>query len=231
MAVVFDIPGTDNATATGSASATTLTTPAGTISSSANRAGLLGLSFQSNTPSSITGNIGGAGFPATLITGTDSGTTTSGRTLQFGVTAPPSGSQTATMSWTTAVGCTLAFVTATGVDQTTPFNNGTFATGSGNPSLAITSTNGALTVDTTCAIGGTLSSPNQTEKWNDSASNFGAGSIGPGTGTTTHTWVLSGSSNWPQSGCNFNQAVVSAPDPIGSANITSSAGRFIGWTT
>jgi len=121
----------------------------------------------------------------------------------------------------------IAFATASGVDQSTPFNNGAFTFGSGAPSLSITSASGDLTFDTVgqnSFVG--FSSPTQTEKWRDSG--YGGGSMGPGTGTTVHAWADPGVV-WVQSGCNFVQAAVMS-DSIGSHNPTSSPGRFIGWT-
>lgn len=213
------------------APAMTITTGAFTVGSGANRAAALcleGASF-AGTPSSFTGSLGGTA--GAVVANTDSGLVSSSESLIFGVTAPPAGSQTATMSWTTnnANTATLGVHTATGVDQTTPINNGGTANGTtGNPSLAITSTNGDLTFDTAGAFTTSFSAGSQTVKWNDSSVGAGAGSIGPGTGTTTHGWT-SGGGNWIQSGANFKQ-VASLPDSISPANITSSAGRFIGWT-
>jgi hypothetical protein len=110
------------------------------------------------------------------------------------------------MSWTTSsFAVVLGVMTATGVDQATPVNNGTFASGSSTTaSVAITSTNGDLTLDTVAAFY-PLSAPTQTSRWNDnSGSNMtGAGSTGPGTGTATHTWTLSSSFDWASSGANF----------------------------
>lgn len=210
----------------------TLTTPAFTITSNANRAGLLGLSVNPNTPTSITGSMGGVS--GTLITGTDTGSAiTNLRSMQFQVIAPPSGSQTATMSWTTAVSAVLGAVATSGVDQTTPFNNGTFSTASttGPSSVTITSTNGDLTCDTSGDDGASVpSSPSQTQLWVSGTNNNAMGSRGPGTGTSTHSWTLSvDTAGWTASGSNFKQ-VASVPDSIGPANIVSSVGRYIGWT-
>lgn len=213
----------------------TVTTSPFTITSNSNRAGILGLSVGNTGISAITGSIGGVS--GTAIAGTDSTTTQTNRALQFGVTAPPSGSQTATMSWTGSSNAQLGVVTTSGVDQSASFNNGTFnsASAAGPTSVAITSTNGDLTVDTIISNDGavTPSAPTQTSQW---ALSFGfsqaaAGSSGPGTGTTTHQWTVGGAtSQWVASGANFNQ-LAAVPDSIGSANLTSSAGRFIGWTT
>lgn len=195
---------------TSGSSVTSITTPAFVTTSNANRAGLLGLSVDAATISAITGSIGGVSGSA--ITGTDSSSiATTVRTLQFGVTAPPSGSQTATMSWTTLSSCVFGAVTTSGVDQTTPFNNGTVTTASnfGPSSVAITSANGDLTCDTIAEDSGLSapSAPTQTSLWTINGAVDGAGSRGPGTGNTTHQWTLSPATTvWTASGANFKQA-------------------------
>src|SRR5437899_1873626 len=85
---------------------TSLITNAFTITSSANRAGILGLAMGSTFGSVFTGSIGGVTGAA--IAGTD--ISASRRVLMFGVTAPPSGSQTARMDWTTGVTAVLGVV-------------------------------------------------------------------------------------------------------------------------
>lgn len=216
----------------GSSSPTTLTTPSVDISTNPNRAGFMGLEFAgglASTPTSITGSIGGVS--AVLVPNTDSGSTLSNaRSLILGVTAPPTGSQTGTASWTNAPSfATLGISVTTGVDQTTPFNNGTFAANQVGPaSVQITSANGDLTHDS-AANNASFTSTNQTQRWNDT-SNAGGGASGPGTGTVTHTWSGAGAVDQTISGANFVQ-VAAVPDSIGSANITSSIGRYIGWTT
>jgi hypothetical protein len=227
MAVAFD-----NTTFVSfvSTPSTSITTGAFPIGSGANMAAGLGLVVTENTLTSPTGSVGGVN--GSVVPNSDSGTTVFGRSLMLSVAAPPSGSQTATMSWTGNINnATLGVVTASGVDQTTPMNNGNFSTGTTiGTSLTITSTNGDLTLDTAGTLSQQFTGGNQTAKWNDTVAAYGAGSIGPepGTGTTTHTWTQTLAGTWTQSGANFKQA---ATEAIGSANITSSAGRFIGWTT
>lgn len=209
---------------------TSLTTPALTITSNANRAGIIDIMRTVNDVTSLVASLGGVS--GSTITGTDTGTSLSYRTLQMQVIAPPSGSQTATASWTTSCNAVLNAKTAYGVDQTTPFNNGTFAfhASNGLPTLSITSTNGDLT-DSLEMDGG--SAGGNTTNQNFDYSQFIAtgntcsvgGDHGPGTGTATHTWTIGGTA-WLMSGSNFNQAAAG----IGAANLTSSAGRFIGWT-
>jgi hypothetical protein len=154
-----------------------------------------------------------------LIAGTDSTTARTPRSQQFQVTAPPSGSQTGTMSWTGATDCVLGATTTSGVDQTTPFNNGTFASGTATPSsVAITSTNGDLTHDTMSDDSGSApTSPTQTSLWARGVVGgvSGAGSRGPGTGTTTHQWTMSGQTAWTASGANWNQAAGAVSTKLG----------------
>lgn len=207
---------------------TSLTTPAMTIAAGPNLAGVLGIGWGGNNPTSITGSIGGVSSAA--IAGTDTGTSLGYRSLMRSVIAPPSGSQTATMSWTNAVNACMGAIVTSGVDQTTPVNNGTFSfsASSGAPSLAITSTGGDLTVDVQVnSAGNNADTTDQTLQWtktNFVANQSGGGGTGPGTGSTTHTWTIA-AAGWLQSGCNFKAAA----DTIGPANLTSSAGRYIGW--
>jgi hypothetical protein len=193
---------------------TTLTTPAFTVTANANRAGLLGLGQDTNTATGFTGSIGGVAGAAIALA--DSTTLAiASRTLMFGVTAPPSGSQTGTMSWVTASDAILGAMTTSGVDQTTPFNNGISATAVPGPTtITITSTNGDLTTDAVGADGAAFSAPTQTSVWaNTTAAPLaGAGSRGPGTGTTTHQWTVgTGASAWVAVGVNWRQFVGGAP--------------------
>jgi hypothetical protein len=230
--MAVSIPDISVGTAVNGAAVISLSTTAlsPNITTNSNRAGLIGVGFQANNQTGITGSIGGVS--GSIVSGTDTGTSLGYRTLMMQVIAPPSGSQTATVSWTNACGCMIGAIVTSGVDQTTPFNNGTFAfhATNGIPSLQITSNNGDLTND--IQLNGASShtdTTNQTSQWTQSVSTLtGGGGTGPGTGTTTHTWTIIGTA-WLQSGANFNQALL--PDAISSANITSSAGRFIGWTT
>jgi len=207
----------DNTAFISSSSASTLTTPSFTIAGT-NRAAFLGLSVGSGA-TSITGACGGVSGAA--ISGADSGAAQSIRSVGFGVTAPASGSQTGTMSWTLAAGfCVLGVVTAQGVDQTTPLNGGATSNGaSGNPSRSIASAAGDLTVETTGVATGTLSSPTQTQRWNDTVSNVGAGSTGPGTANPTHGWTSTGG-EWSMAGANF----VAAAEPGANAPTERSRG-------
>lgn len=192
----------------GGIAVTSLTTPSFTITSNTNRAGWIHVFLGNNAQAITSSSIGGTA--CSIITGTDSGAALAYRNMISGVAAPPSGSQTATASWNIASNSTIGAVATSGVDQTTPFNNGTFSSGlTGSPSLAITSTSGDLTTDVQCNNGSTgTDTTNQTSLWfqRPTGGSTGAGGRGPGTGTTTHTWTTNGTA-FVQSGCN----VVAAP--------------------
>lgn len=218
MAVAYD----NQASITGSA-VTTVTTNPFTITSADNRAAIVGMSNDNGTVSGISYTVGGVSavaipgcFATFFLTGS--------------VTAPPSGSQTATASWTGAGNVVFGVMTFSGVSQTTPTNNGTVSAnyGAGTlASLAITSTPGDLTVDHFFVTARTVSANTQNLGYNtaNGALVASAGSYGPGTGTATHQWTISAGNGGRSDGVNMV-----ADLPVSSANITSSAGRFIGWT-
>ena len=170
---------------------TSVTTPSLIIGSGANRAAMIMVAMSANGATSIAARLGGVS--GTLIAGTDSGTTATIRTMIFQVINPPSGAQTATVSWAGgALNADVGVITVRGADQTTPCTNGTFAaanlTLSATTSVTITSNAG----DLTASVGYTQDAwvtpfTSQTLKWVDS--NVTGGDIGPGTGTTTHTWT------------------------------------------
>lgn len=201
----------DNVTSIVISSVQTVTTSAFVITSSANRAGALCLSQQSNGASNYSGSIGGVS--GALVSGSDSGTAAGSRTLIFGVTAPPSGSQTATMSWTTNTQGTLGVATAFGVDQVASFNNGTFATAAGSPiTVLVTSVVDDMTIAVAAVNTAVLTVPQQTERWNLTASSFGCGSTA-GTGTVTHGWNSNAGETNAISGANFVQQLAAAGGP------------------
>jgi hypothetical protein len=100
------------------------------------------------------------------------------------------------------------------VDQTTPCVNGNFNTGGASPkSLQVTSLNGDLTF-TIQGNGQATGSTNQTLKWSSNAgSYYGNGDIGPGTGTTTHTWTVTGGTNVHIAGANFKNGISTVSNP------------------
>ena len=186
---------------------TTVTTPAFIIGSGANRAAMIMVTMNANNATNITASLGGVS--GTLIPGTDSGTTAPIRTLIFQVINPPSGSQTATVSWTTSMYADVGVITVSGADQTTPCTNGTFAATNSAPtpttSVTISSNPGDLTASVGYTIDAAWSTPstNQTLKWGVDSGAAG-GDIGPGTGTTSHTWTDQSSAQaHAVSGANF----------------------------
>ena len=179
MAVAYD-----NSVTVDTFGDTTLTSGTFTVSSSANRAiaGCLS-TFALTTLHSMTlaGQTGTAISGATLIWNA-----AGSRMLMFGAAAPNTGSQTVSASWVTSTSASLGGITATGVDQTTPFNNGTSTEGASPASLAVTSAAGDLTF--TLASNNTSSTThtsNQTVRLTD----FGIVDTGPGTANPTHTWT------------------------------------------
>lgn len=163
---------------------TSLTTLAFTIGSGANRVAIVGLGAFANT-SAETATCGGVS--GTKVSSTDN-FLTGIQVMLFAMINPASGSQTASCSWTTAASCTVAALTFAGADQTTPATNGVtkgtaFST---TNSQAITSVSGDMTVTFNAdGAGDGAETSNQTKK---STGQCGCFDIGPGTGTTTHTW-------------------------------------------
>jgi len=128
--------------------------------------------------------------------------------MLYGLPTSLTGAQTVAIAWTTNEFGDFGAISATGVNQATPFNNGTSVGYNGsasNASLTITSRGGDMTSTVLCAAPGTLTpTSNQSEKWSDSegSGTIGAGDVGPGTGTTTHTWTAS-FTYYALSGANF----------------------------
>jgi len=170
---------------------TRITTPAFLVGSGANRAAMIMVLMFANNATNITASLGGVS--GTLIPGTDSGTAATMRTLIFQVVNPPFGSQTATVSWDNSMHADVGVITVSGADQTTPCTNGSFvatnASATAVASLPITSNPGDLTASV-AVTSSALVFPftNQTLKWGIDPGSVG-GDIGPGTGTTTHTWT------------------------------------------
>ena len=171
---------------------TEVTTPALVIGSGANRAAMIMVTMSGNGATSITASLGSVA--GTLIAGTDSGTTAAIRTMIFQVINPPSGPQTATVAWANStVNADVGVIAVRGADQTTPCTNGTFAGINSSPTATTSVTIVSNAGDLTASVGYTLDAwvapiTNQTLKWGlDSAA--AGGDIGPGTGSTTHTWT------------------------------------------
>lgn len=142
MAVAYDTSGVD---APNNFGVTSCTTASFTIAATADRAACMFLGMAGNGSTNFSGSV--AGTSGSAISGTDTTTARTPRCLMWGVTAPASGSQTGTMSWTTAQDAVLGVTVFNGVDQTTPFNNGTTANAAtGAPSITPTGSGGSLSV-------------------------------------------------------------------------------------
>jgi hypothetical protein len=107
--------------------ATSVTTASFTVTSSSDRGVALALYHHSNTSTNFSASSNS--IAGSLVSGTDTGTARSARSMIFGVPAASAGAQTATVSWTTGSDAYLAALSYSDVDQTTPFNNG--ASGNG----------------------------------------------------------------------------------------------------
>lgn len=172
---------------------------------SSSRAVEVSLDTDVNTISGITCSVGATSL--SLVSGADSTSGSNRRCMIFGAKTSLTGAQTASCSWTGAADIAIGSISATGVNQTTSFNNGTFSTtilSGTHITVAITSTSGDLTVSNLSENEGS-STTNQTQKWidNDTTNIFGYGDIGPGTGTTTHTWTNASMTNASLCGANF----------------------------
>ena len=170
---------------------TKITTPAFSSGIGSNRAAMIMVAMSLNTATNITASLGGVA--GTLVPGTDSGISSTIRTMIFQVINPPSGSQTATVSWTTSMNADVGVITVSGVDQTTPIINGTIAAYNVNSvttaSLTVTSSPGDLTATIGYTSDGWVTPfTNQLLKWGVDSEAAG-GDVGTGLGTTTHTWT------------------------------------------
>jgi len=201
---------------------TKITTPTFLVGSFPNRAAMIMVAMAANTATNISASLGGVA--GTLIPGTDSGTTSTNRTMIFQVINPPSGAQTATVSWTTSMNADVGVITVSGVNQSSPTNNGKFTASKSAPSAATSVTITSNPGDLTASIGYTSDewkSPytNQTLKWGLDSGIVG-GDVGPGIGTTTHTWTDDYAGQTVSvSGANFSAA--SNPDFTLSATPSS----------
>lgn len=216
MAVTYD-----NQVSTTGIGVTTLTTASFPITSSPNRVAVIGC--DANAGSAFTYSVGGVAAIGQIPGCFNFNVLTSV------VVAPPSGSQTATASWTGAATAVLGVLTFSGVDQTTPVTNGTNAATVGTTaSVTIPSSIGHVTVDHLFGSGAAISAPTQNLGYSSASGTtaVGGSTYGPGTGTATHAWTLGSGFSGTSDGLNL----VAVAEPIGSANIDSSAGRFIGWT-
>ena len=186
----------------------TVTIPGGVT----NGAVACGVSFSVNTVSAISVTIGGSA--ASVVTGSDSSTVKTYRSVIYGrVTGSTTGAQTVAITWTGSASATAGCVAASGVNQTTPFAHGTYASGQndgaggGNPSLAITSAANNMTMNTVSVdSGGAPTAPTQTSRFafNDGLYAVGTGgSTAAGAATVTHAWTVGNYATWTASGADF----------------------------
>ncbi len=202
MAVVFDSAAANTADNTTSVSFNL------TVGSGSNRAVGISASWSDSSITGISVTVGGNAASVII----DSENALAYRIALYAIAAPVTGVNAVVISWTGNSYCVAGAIAVSGCDQTTPMNNGTgnsyFADSTAD--LPITSTNGDLTMSAIVdGSGPHPTSTDQIEKWNLEATGpavGGAGDIGPGTGTTTHTWTLSGSHNSIMVGGNFVQA-------------------------
>ena len=165
------------------------------------------IAFAQTTPTGVTVTIGGSA--ASAIANTDGNNVS--RSLMFGLaTGSSTGAKTISVSWTETANAAAVAISASGVDQTTPFNNGAFSgLGFGvQPSITITSATGDLTIDVNSnGSGNAPTTPNQTQRAAFASDDFQIGcgvSTAAGAATVTHTWAAGG---WvAQSGANFKAA-------------------------
>lgn len=176
------------------------------IGSGSNRAIMIGCSYSTTALTGIAVTVGGV--TANLVTGT----TSSGQAYMTTIHAlanPASGSQTVSVSWSGTSTTYCGAVSASGVDQITPAQNGTFAAGGpiGPSSVAITSATNNLTFSVMAAeSGATPTAPTQTSRW-AAAQSFTTGSGGStaaGASSVTHQWATG--SGWLASGADFKHA-------------------------
>ena len=194
----------DSSTSTDIASGTSLSF-AITVGSGSNQALVASISLVNQNATGVSATVDGT-IPMTLIQGTDTGTAVSGiRTMMFGVTGLASGSHTVKFATTSAsefivLGLTSMF----NAKPRTPFNHGTFTTGtSANPSLGIFTTPGDMTLDIVSDVPSVPSSPTQTQDW-QTAGAAGSSCASPANSVlNTHGWTFAGGSTpFTQSGVN-----------------------------
>ena len=218
-AIITDAPGTESGSSSvvafdrtaNSDCPTSPCTVTLTIGSGANRAIMVGLTFQLNTI--INEKVSGAGASGwNPISGTDSRTGSNWRTVLWVAANPGTGMQTVTIAWSGGSGVTAGVVTASGVDQMTPAINGTFAV-SGvsvtSMSLPIAAAPNDMTMDTVGTSGATNLAGTQTQRWELMSINGGhevGGSTGSGAAVVTHRWTLSTAAKVAQSGADFKAA-------------------------
>lgn len=189
-----------------------------TIGSITNGAVGVGLVFSANTATGITVTIGGVS--ATLVSGSDSGTARASRSMIYALaTGSTTGAQTVSIAWTGAMRAAAAAVSMSGVNQSTPTANGTFASGTPTPSsVTVTSATGNLTLEASSFVSGNApTSPTQTSVYAaNPGSQVGIGvSRADGGATVVHGWSNTGSA-WTASGVDLVASTEGAVSSTGS---------------
>jgi hypothetical protein len=186
------------------ASGTTLSIAAFNPGAGSNRLLVVGISSQ-GAGGSMTVTFGGVALA--LVPGS-SGTNGTTHTEMWYLVNPASSAATIQATWTGARALVMGAVAFNNVDQTTPVQSGTFATGTSTaPAVTITSEPG----DMTMAVAGKLTdlgAETPASRWHDvsRANQKGGGSTVTGGATVTHTWTASATSTvWTASGVNVKQ--------------------------
>lgn len=201
--IVFETASPTPGTGTFNSSITTGITLGGTSST---RAVMIGLSFNITSITGIAVDVGGN--TATLVSGTDTTTSSSNaRTMIYCVHTALTGAQTVTASWTGDSGVGISAISATGTNVSTPCGNGTdFTQDSPATSFGVTVTSSAGQLTSSFIASNVTPTTNRTLETTSSSWSgvINQQDIGPGTGTTTHTWSLGGGISWVAlSGANF----------------------------
>lgn len=215
MAVAFDAVAHGSTSAAGTSIPNFTLTIGGGVT---NGAVVVGVAFLNATPTSVAVTIGGSS--ATNITNTNATNSNGTRTLLFGLaTGASTGATTISVSWTGSASGSAGALSFSGVNQGTPFTNGTTHTvitgaGGGTDSVTVTSTSGDMTLDFNMNDGPTApTSPTQTSEISNNSADFAiwiAASINGGGGTATHTWTFGAFQNVAHSGVNVAQAAAVA---------------------
>lgn len=224
MTVSFDAQGSADATANGATALnfTNLTITAALVKSALVAA--LSVSNQGIASLTVTWDNGGTNQAMTqIIAQNDGGGSATGRAILHGLVAPTSGNKTLRAAWTGASDIYLDALSCSGADQTggtTTFANASSNSGGGaspqNPTVAVSSAVGNLTVAVLCASdNGTINSVTQTQVYIDNlaATISGDASRAVGADSVTHGCNISGGAgniNWGYVGVNIVAAAVGA---------------------
>ncbi len=211
MAADFD------SVATGSADPGTSITPFDlTLVASSNMAVAVGIFMNGSDVTGLSVTVGGV--TCNLVSGTDSGASNR-RSLIYGAAlGSATGAQSVVITWTNSGTIFAAAVGLKDADQTTIFQNGTFARGSDDtPTVAITSATDNLTLaGAVDSFGQAFTGNTQTQRWNGSSSGgniLSRGTTAAGAASNTHSFTLAGANDWSVSGVDVIAASGGGPAP------------------